>query len=110
MVNRAHGAKLWWRCLKEPKLPWAKHWKEKYAPNHSLQKLIQMQENPEGSPIWNLVRKNPHIIQEKTFWEIRDGKTTLFWEDAWKQLPKLESPEFSDIQRSNQGLGRTTMN
>lgn len=108
-VNRACGAKLWWRWLKEPKLPWAKHWKEKSTQNHRLQNLIRMQETPEGSPIWNLERTNRHI-QEQSFWEIQDGKTTLFWEDAWQQLPKLESHEFLDIQRRNQELGRTTVN
>eukprot|EP00253_Pinus_taeda_P029078 PITA_29078 len=57
-INRACGAKLWWRWLKEPNLPWARHWKEKYAPRHSTQHLIRMQEQPEGSPIWNLTSKN----------------------------------------------------
>ena len=40
VLSRALGAKLWWRWLKEPKLQWAKHWKENYAQNHGLQKLI----------------------------------------------------------------------
>ena len=78
MLNKVLGAKLWWRWLKEPKLPWAKHWKEKYAQNHRLQNLIGMQETPKGSPIWNLGRNNQHIVQEQSFWEVRDGKTTLF--------------------------------
>lgn len=41
-INRARGAKLWWKLLKEPNLPWARHWKEKYAPLHSTQNLIRM--------------------------------------------------------------------
>lgn len=110
MINRAYGAKLWWKWLKEPNLPWAKHWKEKYAPKYSSQNLIRMQENPEGSPIWNLARNNRKIIQEHSFWEIRDGKTALFWEDARQQLPKLERPEFADCKRNNQELGRTIVN
>jgi len=82
-INRACGAKLWWKWLKEPKLPWARYWKEKYAPMHSIQHLIRMQENPEGSPIWNLARKNRHIIQENSFWEFTMEKLSFFWEDAW---------------------------
>ena len=85
IINRACGAKLWWKWMKEPKLPWNRHWKEKYAPRHSIQYLIRMQENPEGSPIWNLARKNRHIVQENSFWEIRDGDLALFWEDKWQQ-------------------------
>ena len=66
-INRACGAKLWWRWLKEPNFPWAKHWKEKYAPLHNTQDLIRMQENPEGSLIWNLAKRNRGIVQENSF-------------------------------------------
>eukprot|EP00253_Pinus_taeda_P024446 PITA_24446 len=81
--NNICGAKLWWRWLKEPHLPWAKHWKEKYTPNCSETDLIRLQEVREGSPIWNLAKWNRNIIQDHSFWEIRNGNTVLFWEDAW---------------------------
>eukprot|EP00253_Pinus_taeda_P020855 PITA_20855 len=42
--NNICGAKLWWRWLKEPHLPWAKHWKEKYTPNCNEKDLIWLQE------------------------------------------------------------------
>jgi len=109
-ISRTCGAKLWWRWLKEPNLPWAKHWKEKYAPGYSNQDLIRMQESPDGSPIWNLARRNREIVQEHSFWEIRDGETALFWEDAWQQFSKLGGPEFADLQRQCQEMGRTTVN
>ena len=32
------------------------------------------------------------LIQQHRFWEIYDGKTARFWEDAWQQLPPLERP------------------
>eukprot|EP00253_Pinus_taeda_P013812 PITA_13812 len=38
------------------------------------------------------------------------GRLVLTKEDAWKQLPKLERPEFVDLQRNYQELGRTTVN
>eukprot|EP00253_Pinus_taeda_P027470 PITA_27470 len=82
--NITCGAKLWWRWLKEPHLPWARHWKEKYTPNCNEQNLIRLQEVPEGSPIWNLAKHNRNIIQDYSFWEIRNGETTFFWEDAWQ--------------------------
>eukprot|EP00253_Pinus_taeda_P016062 PITA_16062 len=98
-INKACGAKLWWKLLKEPNLPWAHHWKAKYAPSRSNQDLIRMQQIPEGSPIWNLARKNRDIIQENSFWEVRNGKTAVFYEDAWQQYPKLEKPELAELQR-----------
>lgn len=37
-----------------------------------------MQETSKGSPIWNLASTNWHIIQEQSFWEIRNGRMALF--------------------------------
>lgn len=70
IINMTCGAKLWWRWMKEPNLPQARHWKEKYTPTCNNQDLIRLQEVPEGSPIWNLARKNCDIVQENSFWEI----------------------------------------
>eukprot|EP00253_Pinus_taeda_P008724 PITA_08724 len=92
VVNQTCGAKLWWRWIENPTLPWAKHWKEKYVPDCDIQELIRLQETPEGSPIWNHAKRNKNLVQEKSFWEIRNGRLALFWEDAWQQLPKLDSP------------------
>eukprot|EP00253_Pinus_taeda_P010390 PITA_10390 len=44
VVNMTCGAKLWWRWIKEPNLPWARHWKYKYIPNCNHQDLIRLQE------------------------------------------------------------------
>eukprot|EP00253_Pinus_taeda_P022878 PITA_22878 len=104
-INMTCGAKLWWRWLKEPTLPWARHWKEKYTPNCSEQDLIRLQDVPEGSPIWNLARRNRNIIQDHSFWEICNRETTFFWEDAWQQLPRLATPELENIKRECQSRG-----
>lgn len=96
-INMICGAKLWWRWLKEPNLPWARHWKEKYTPECNNQDLIRPQEVLEGSPIWNLARRNRNIGQDHSFWEIRNGETALFLEDAWQQLSRLERPELADF-------------
>jgi len=66
-VNIACGAKLWWKWIKEPNLPWERFWKEKYIPNCHIQDIIRLQEVPEGSPIWSLARKNRNIVQENCF-------------------------------------------
>eukprot|EP00253_Pinus_taeda_P027819 PITA_27819 len=109
-TNNICGVKLWWRWLKEPHLPWAKHWKEKYTPNCSETDLIQLQEVPEGSPIWNLAKRNRNIIQDHSFWEIRNGNTALFWEDAWQQLPRLATPDLENYKREVQSTGNYKVN
>eukprot|EP00253_Pinus_taeda_P004936 PITA_04936 len=108
-INMTCGAKLWWRWLKEPNLPWARHWKEKYTPDCNEQDLIRLQEVPEGSPIWNLARRNRNLVQDHRFWEIRNGETALFREDAWQQLPRLEKPGLEDFKRECQNRGRYTV-
>jgi hypothetical protein len=37
--------------------------------------------------------KTRAIVQTQSFWEIHDGHSTLFWEDAWEQLPVLQAEE-----------------
>jgi hypothetical protein len=83
IANRTCGAKLWWRSIKDPNLPWARYCKEKYTLDCNNQDMIRLQEVPEGSPIWNLACKNRSIVQENNFWEIRNGRIALFWEDSW---------------------------
>lgn len=108
-INMTCGAKLWWRWLKEPNLPWARHWKEKYTPDCNEQDLIRLQKVPEGSPIWNLAGRNRNLVQDHSFWEIHNGETALFWEDAWQQLPRLEKPELENFKRECQNRGRYTV-
>lgn len=61
-INKAYGAKLWWRWIKESHTPWAKLWKDKYVKTWRTKDLIRMTDAPKGSPIWNLVRANSHLI------------------------------------------------
>eukprot|EP00253_Pinus_taeda_P035653 PITA_35653 len=62
VVNRTCGAKLWWKWIENPTLPWARHWKEKYVPDCDTQELIRLQETPEGSPIWNHAKRNKNLV------------------------------------------------
>ena len=50
-VNKACGAKLWWRWVKDPQTPWAKLWKAKYVDNLHHQDLIRMTDSLARSPI-----------------------------------------------------------
>jgi hypothetical protein len=55
--------------------------------------LIRLQDKIQGSNIWNVAWKNWPLIQEHTFWEIRNGQSALFWMDSWQKMPPLQSEE-----------------
>eukprot|EP00253_Pinus_taeda_P015540 PITA_15540 len=88
--NTVLGAKIWWRWLSNPSTPWASLWTTKYAGNAPLEERIQITEVSKGSAIWNLANQQRHLIQEHSFWEVRNGNTTRFWGDSWQQLPNLK--------------------
>eukprot|EP00253_Pinus_taeda_P022901 PITA_22901 len=110
VVNRVCGAKIWWKWISNTTLPWATLWKEKYRPNGSNLDLIRMQETPNGSPIWNHAQANRSIVQDHSFWEIRNGTQALFWEDAWQQSPKLDTPILQPLKLINQTEGHFRVN
>jgi len=43
-----------------------------------------------GSVIWNSAKQHRNLIQQHSFWEIKNGNTARFWEDSWQQLPKIK--------------------
>jgi len=88
--NAVMGAKIWWRWLSNPNTPWASLWIAKYANNNPLEERIRMSEASSGSVIWNSANQHRKLIQQHSFWEIKDGTTTRFWEDSCKQLPKIK--------------------
>jgi len=50
-----------------------------------------------GSLIWKATSQHKAIIQQDSFWEIRDGNNAHFLDDSWHQRPKL-----SDLIRPHQ--------
>jgi hypothetical protein len=58
-----------------------------------------MNNSPLGARLWNLACHNHHLVHEIFFWEINNGKDSLFWEDTWKQLPRLvDQPSLLRLQ------------
>ena len=88
-MTKIQGAKVWWRWVNYSSEPWAKLWHMKYARDRPIPQLIRFNESPNGSPIWLKALAVRTIIQEHSFWEIRDGSRAKFWEDSWNQLPIL---------------------
>ena len=84
------GAKIWWSWLTHSQEPWAKSWVSKYSPHWICQELIRFSEEKVGSHIWKTAWAGHSLIQQHGFWEICDGQTACFWEDAWQQIPPLE--------------------
>eukprot|EP00253_Pinus_taeda_P021341 PITA_21341 len=106
VVNKVCGAKIWWKWISNT----TTLWKEKYRPNGSNLDLIRMQETPNKSPIWNHAQANRSIFQDHSFWEIRNGTQALFWEDAWQQSPKLDTPTLQPLKQLNQNEGHFRVN
>jgi hypothetical protein len=89
ILNNVLGAKLWWRWLMGGSDLWKKIWQTKYAMPRTVSGRLKIDRVPKGSLIWNLATTNRHLIKMHSFWEIREGSTTLFWEDSWQQREKL---------------------
>lgn len=88
-INKEMGAKIWWRWLDCPQTPWARLWNAKYASNCPLEERIRMTEISIGSAIWNSENQHRTLIQNYSFWELKNGAAARFWTDSWQQLPKL---------------------
>ena len=87
--NSIMNAKIWGHWITNPNKPWAKIWTEKYADNRPQEELIRLIPTGKGSLIWNAAKQHHQLIQQHSFWEIRNGSTARFWTDAWNQTPKL---------------------
>ena len=62
ILNKALGAKLWWRWVKDPKAQWESIWKEKYANAWLDFEIIHMVGTVKGSPIWNKASENREVV------------------------------------------------
>eukprot|EP00253_Pinus_taeda_P019056 PITA_19056 len=105
VLSRALGAKLWWKWVKDPKAQWASIWTEKYANTWDNNNHIRMSRNIKGLYIWNKAWENRGLVQNNSFWEIREGDLALFWEDKWQQEPILLKEEFLDLKRETNIIG-----
>eukprot|EP00253_Pinus_taeda_P018642 PITA_18642 len=85
VLSKVLGAKLWWRWVKYPKAEWAHIWKEKYTSNWQDNDHKRMIGIIKGSYIWNKAWENKGLVQNNSFWEIREGDIALFSEDKWQQ-------------------------
>jgi hypothetical protein len=63
---------------------WDKIWKIKYVATILEDELISMEREHHESLIWNNAWSNRGIFQAHFFWEIQNGHSTVFREDAWK--------------------------
>jgi hypothetical protein len=94
-MNKVLSAKLWWRWLKIPGDLWARLWRKKYAPSVAEKSLVRWNEDSPGSLIWMAAKQNRQLVTDNAFWEIRDGKTALFWQDSWQQWPILSKEDWA---------------
>lgn len=58
--------------------------------------ILRLEEVPRGSTIWDLASQNIDIIFKHAFWEIRNGNSAKFWDEAWQQRERMI--EFQGLQ------------
>ena len=51
--------------------------------------MVRFNEALSRSPIWMEAMTGRNIVQNHSFWEIKDGRNAKFWDDSWIQLPIL---------------------
>ena len=78
MVSGIQGENIWWDSK-----PWAKLWHVKYARDKLTCDLVRFNVEKAGSHIWMKAQSNKKLVQDHSFWEIRDGQVMNLWEDSW---------------------------
>jgi len=61
--------------------------------------------NIKGSHIWNKAWDKRSIVQQHSFWEIREGDLALFWEDKWQQELVLLKGQFLKLKQVTDAQG-----
>ena len=109
ILSKAVVAKILWRWVENPNSLWSTLWKVKYTNQIRDKDLIRLNGNTQGSPIWIKAWENRHIIQQHSFWEVHQGNTALFWEDARQKLPPLNHPDWTTLKMAMQEAGMVTV-
>lgn len=81
-LNKLMGGKLWWRWMKGGGDLFKIIWSQKYNMPTNTEDLLGLEEAPRGSTIWNLASQNRDIISKHAFWELRNGNSAKFWDEA----------------------------
>ena len=78
VMSEIQGEKIWWQWVNHSSEPWAKLWHIKYARDRPILQLIRFNETLSGFPIWMKALDGRNIVQDHSFWEIRDGSKAKF--------------------------------
>ena len=74
------STKLWWRWVTYNQEPWAKVWHKKYVEEWEKEEnLIWFSEEILGSHIWKMAKQGGRMVQDNSFWEVRNGKRAYMW-------------------------------
>lgn len=82
LQNKALGAKLVWKFIRNPDITWARMLATKYLPDQEPTNFLRANSFPKGSKTWNFLISCRNLISEQVSWDIRDGASSLFWEDS----------------------------
>ena len=77
----------------------------------TAEEIMRKEAMPKGSTIWELASQNRDIINRHAFWEIINGRTTKFWEEAWQHRGRMvEIQEIQNTYRAAKAKGLNYVN
>lgn len=80
VLSQSLRIKLVWQFDINKKREWIKVFIAKYLKeNH----IIQIANPPYTSPLWNGLANVRFVVINNTIWNVGNGESILFWEDAW---------------------------
>lgn len=83
LQNKALGAKLVWKFIKDPTATWVRVMETKYLTDGDPQNLLRSNFYPKGCRTWNFIVSCRNLIVDSFSWDIHDGSSSLFWKDSW---------------------------
>ena len=89
-INKTMGEMILWYWLKYLAELWAILWKHKDTLHIPQAHLIRLEDQLQGSNVWNTSCENWSLIQAHAFLNVWNAQNALFWKDSWKQLPPLQ--------------------
>ena len=67
----------------------------KYINSHSTQSIINNEDFPKGSVIWNGIQKARGMAKARVSWKLGNGEDIQFWTDKWlAQGPLINNQMF----------------
>ena len=90
-MNMVSSAKLWWIWVTYKHEPWARLWHKKYVDEWEKEDPIIFSKEVPRSHIWKMAKQGRRLIQDNSFWEVRNGKGPTYGNIPRNNFQPLET-------------------